>query len=114
MFTPNLVGKLFRASGYDNYGRPGFSDSFVQCPFASVTLKKVAQKTSVRADSSASRGAADEIVSNARILVPAYIVIEIGDEFEFDGNRFRVMTKHVRRSVFGRVDHIECDLGILP
>lgn len=113
MFTPNLVGNLYRSTGFDSYGRSSFSD-FVLCPFASVTLKKTSQKTSVRADSSASRGAADEIVSNARILVPGYIVIEVGDEFEFQTTRYRIVSKHVRRSVFGRVDHIECDLEILP
>ena len=114
MFTPNLVGELRRRLGRDIHGQPMLGLA-TPCPFAQVNLESKVQKTSVRADSSGSRGSADEIASTRlKILVPAWIAINLDDEFSFDGGRYQVKTKHKRRSTTGTVDHIECDLEILP
>lgn len=113
-FTPNLVGKLYRPAGRDVHGRPRFADP-IDCQFAVVNAKRQSQKTSVRADSSASRGMADEITTGlGRILVAKHQQIEIGDVFEFDGDSYDVNSKHIRRSVFGEIDHFECDLEVRP
>ena len=86
-----------------------------ECPFAPVNLAVGADKTSVRADSSASRGAADELAAvRAKILVVPYVPIEIGDRFVFEGVNYQVSRKHIRRSVAGVVDHVECDLEVTP
>lgn len=114
MFRPNLIGRISNAVGYDVHARPLYSDER-DCPFAPVNLAVGSQKTSVRADSSASRGTADEIaVMRGKILVPAYVEIEIGDRFAFAGAVYRIEMKHVRMSVTGQIDHFECDVELLP
>lgn len=114
MFQPNLVGKLARLVGRDVHNRATYTAPS-DCPFGAVNLDVGSQKTSVRADSSASRGSADEIAAmRAKILVPAWIPIKIGDKFMFDGMTFQIATTHTRRSVMGSVDHIECDMEIIP
>lgn len=114
MFEPNQVGKLMRLTGRDVHSRPTYAGP-VDCPFGIVNLDVGAEKTIVRADSSASRGAADETISKrAKILVASYVQVGIGDRFEFDGVAFLIKSKHVRRSVMGDVDHFECDMELLP
>lgn len=114
MFIPNSKGLLSRVIGRDVHSRPTYSLP-VECPFATVNMSVSARKTSVRADSSASRGAADETMAErAKILLPAYVVISIGDKFEYDDLSFRVTTIHKRRSVLGTLDHLEIDLELIP
>lgn len=112
MFEPNLVGKLQKRTGRDVHARPTFSAAR-DCPFAAVNLAYGVQPTTVRADSSASRGAADEIVAvRSKILVPTYIEIAIGDRFTFTGVNFEVKNMHPRHSVMGSLDHFEVDLEL--
>jgi hypothetical protein len=74
-----------------------------------------AEKTSVRADSSASRGSTDEMVATrAKILIANYVQCAIGDRFAFEGMTYLIISMHVRRSVMGNIDHFECDLEITP
>lgn len=114
MFEPNQIGKLHKLIGRDSHSRSTYAEP-VDCPFGAVNMDIGSRKTSVRADSSASRGAADETsAERAKILVPAFINIGIGDKFECDEGRFIVMTLHVRRSVMGYVDHYECNLEVTP
>ncbi|PZR92254.1 MAG: hypothetical protein DI537_13790 [Stutzerimonas stutzeri] len=114
MFEPNLVGKLSRRIGRDVHSRAIFAPA-TDCPFASVNMLIGAEKTSVRADSSASRGSTDEMVATrAKILIANYVVCAIGDRFEFEGATYLLTSRHVRRSVMGNVDHFECDLEIVP
>lgn len=113
-FTPNLIGQIQRSIGFDIHGRAVLSQP-VACAFSVVNAKRQQQKTSVRADSSASRGSADEITTGlGRILVAKHESIEIGDVFIFDGDSYIVNSKHIRRSVFGEIDHFECDLEVRP
>lgn len=113
-FTPNLIGRLYRPEGNDIHGRPRFGAP-TDCQFAVVNAKRQTEKTSVRADSSASRGSADEITTGlGRILIARHHTVEIGDLFEFDGDSYDIVSKHARRSVFGEVDHYECDLEVRP
>lgn len=113
-FTPNIIGQLYKKDGYDKFGQPLTAGPFV-CQLAVVNAKRKAQKTSVRADSSASRGAADEITADlGRILFPIHMNISIGDMVVFDGGRYNIVSKHLRRSVIGVIDHIECDIEVVP
>lgn len=113
-FTPNLVGQLQRKIGYTIDGQQILSPA-VACQFAIVNAKRQQEKTSVRADSSASRGMADEITTAlGRILVAKHERIEIGDIFSFDGDSYEIKSTHIRRSVFGEIDHFECDIEVRP
>lgn len=112
MFEPNLLGKLESKIGRDVHGRGQFAPQR-DCPFAAVNLAYGAQPTTVRADSSASRGAAEEIVAvRSKILVPTYVTIAIGDRFHFSGVNFEVKNMHPRHSVMGALDHFEVDLEL--
>jgi hypothetical protein len=113
-FTPNMVGQIQRKNGFDVYGKPLLTPP-TPCLFSIVNAKRQSEKTSVRADSSASRGMADEITTGlGRILVAKHESIEIGDVFGFDGDTYDVQSKHIRRNVFGEIDHFECDIEVLP
>lgn len=115
MFTPNSIGSIRRPAGRDVHSRVTFSAA-TPCPYAPVNMLVGAQKTSVRADSSASRGSADETVAQrAKILVPSFVIPVIGDRFEAkDGMQFQVAAVHPRAGVDGIVDHYECDLEVVP
>lgn len=114
MFEPNVVGRISHLIGRDLYSRPSYSEP-MDCPFGIVNMDIGAEKTSVRADSSASRGAADETSAvRAKILIVPYIKVAIGDRFEFQDLTFVISSRHERRSVMGNVDHYECDMELLP
>ena len=114
MFRAKLTGHIAEKTGYDLYGQP-LAAVLRPIRFSQVNLRRKSGKTTVRADSSASRGAADEITTDlACILVPPQERIQIGDIFHFDGDSYVVVSRHVRRSVAGAVDHIECNLEIRP
>ncbi|MBD9511630.1 hypothetical protein IB265_33280 [Ensifer sp. ENS10] len=114
MFQPNLKGVLSRIVSRDVHGRATFSEP-MECPFGIVNLNVGAEKTVVRADSSASRGSADEVSTKyAKILIVPYVEVKIGDKFEFQGLKFKIASTHYRISVMGSIDHIECDMEIWP
>ena len=114
MFEPNVVGHLSRMVSRDVHGRATFSEP-MECPFGIVNLNVGAEKTVVRADSSASRGSADETAAlRAKILIVPYIEVKIGDKFEFQGLTFKIASTHYRVSIMGQVDHIECELEMWP
>ncbi len=115
MFIPNQHGTLEKMVGYDvnaekAYGVP------IECPYGVVNMVIGAQKTSVRADSSASRGAADEIATTrSTILVPPYVGVSLNDRFiSREGYKFIVNMIHPRYSVSGVLDHIEVGLEVTP
>lgn len=114
MFEANLVGKLKRVIGRDVHARAQFAPA-IDCPFGPVNLEVKSEKTIVRADSSASRGSADERTSKyAQILISPIVPVAIGDRFEFDGMAFLITSVHTRRSVFGNIDHFDCFMEPLP
>lgn len=113
MFIPNTTGMLSRANGRDVYGQFQWSaPAQVRC--AVVHLNKLIQKTSVRTDSSASRGNAEETIATAKILFPTSVAIGAEDKFEIQGFKMRVTAIEPRRSVLGKHDHNEVDFEILP
>ena len=114
MFTPNLIGIIKKVTGRDIYGQPQHGAA-LSCPFAIVNLETKSQKTSVRADSSGSRGSADEIASDRlKILIAPHMRVAIQDRFEFEGASYIISMMHPRRTVFGSIDHFECDLEVTP
>lgn len=114
MFTPNLNGFIQSSIGYDINAERKYGAKR-DCPYATVSMKIDAQKTSVRADSSASRGSADEIATTrTKILIPTFVSVNFGDRFiSAEGHRFAVQSVHPRYSVAGRLDHYELDLEVV-
>jgi hypothetical protein len=113
MFRPNRLGKLTRRLGTNIYGEKTFKRPVtVQC--AVVTDLDKVNKTPVRSDSSASRGAAEERTAVAKYLFPANVQIGQDDTFEIDDLSLRVIAVQKRFSVFGVLDHLEVDFDIAP
>jgi hypothetical protein len=113
MFMPNTTGLLSRHTGRNQYSEPAFAAP-IAVPCAVVdTLHKV-QKTPVRADSSASRGASEEQLAAYKVLFPKTVSIGINDKFQIDGLTLRVIGITPRRSVLGMLDHFDVDFDIHP
>lgn len=114
MFRPNQIGTLKVVLSRDVHGRPIFSEPKA-CPFAAISLTVQSIKTSVRADSSASRGAADQTsTKSASILVAKTVQISNGDHFGFRGLNYLITSKHERFTVGGALDHFQCEMKLAP
>jgi DNA-binding transcriptional regulator/RsmH inhibitor MraZ len=83
-------------------------------PCAIVHSTRANLKTPVRADSSASRGAAEEKVAVSKILFPKTVAIDTNDKFEIDGKILRVTGIEERKNVLGQLDHFEVDFEMFP
>jgi hypothetical protein len=113
MFRPNRYGKLSRKIGKNIYGETTWS-SWLNVPCAVVTDVDKIDKTPVRSDSSASRGAAEERTAVAKYLFPKNVMIGQDDKFEIDDLSLRVIAVQKRFSVLGAFDHLEVDFDISP
>lgn len=111
MFRPNVYCEIQRRSGVNGYGKPAFSaPERVMCGI--VRLERESLKTSVRADSSATRGSAKEAVATARILFLREVRLSEGDVVEVMGIKLTVQSVWPRHHVNGRFDHWQVDLEI--
>jgi hypothetical protein len=113
MFRPNQICLLSRRTGRDEYAQETFSDP-VEIGYSPVRLERKVEKTSVRADSSASRGQADQVVVNASILVEKTVTLALDDRLTIEGDDYRVSLIHRRKNVFGVLDHLQVDLEPMP
>lgn len=113
-FFPNNVGILRRNLGTNLYGESAGLGPDIACECGVVRLVATSQKTTVRADSSATRGAADEIVHQSKILFTTTVFPVIGDQLSIGGFVLRCVERHPRYSVLGALDHYECDFEVWP
>lgn len=105
MFQPNSKCIISSAKS-DEYGMPLAGAKFVEgCTV--VKLKIVNEKSSVRADSSASRGNAREFESDANILLTKNTKAKIDDLIELPECKLRIVSKMPRRNLQGVLDHYE-------
>jgi hypothetical protein len=112
MFRPNKTCYVTVASGRtDVYGQP-LAATKVREQCAVVRLLTTNMKSAVRADSSASRGNAKELVSDSLILLAATTVAGIDDLIEVSGAKLRILSKHPRYSVGGTLDHYEITASV--
>jgi hypothetical protein len=113
MFVPNTFGMLSRRSIKNAYGEYSFAAP-VRVPCAIVHSTRKNLKTPVRADSSASRGAAEEKIAVSKLLFPKTVAIDTNDKFEIDGKVLRVIGIEERKNVLGQLDHFEIDFEMFP
>lgn len=107
MFRPNQVCAIQVTSGNtDVYGQP-LATTRVREQCAVVRLVTTNQPSSVRADSSASRGNAKELVSDSLILLAKTTVANIDDLIDIGGMTLRITSKHPRFNIAGSLDHFE-------
>jgi hypothetical protein len=107
MFRPNLSCTIQKASGkVDVYGMPEPGVKYVErC--AVVRLKLTSEKSSVRADTSASRGNALEIEADVMFLLTKNTVAKINDMILFEGEKYRIASRFPRVDLQGKMDHYE-------
>lgn len=109
MITANVACQISRLKSYDLYGKEVLKPvQKTKCAVVKLIFSNL--PTSVRADSSASRGFAEEIQSDARLLFNETADIQINDKVEIAGGMLRVITRHIRYNVSGQIDHIQVDL----
>lgn len=109
MFIPNTFAMVYTRRSYNLYGEPDFNRP-IKVPCGIVKLDVVADKTSVRTDSSASRGNADELTTQTRMLFSPGYGIGIGDKVDFEGILMVITEAFARRDMSGQVDHLDCVL----
>lgn len=112
MFRPNQTCTIVVASGRtDVYGQPLAATRYKErC--AVVKLITTNTKSAVRADSSASRGNAKELVTDSLILLEKSTKANQDDLIEIAGMTLRILSKHPRWSVTGELDHYEITASI--
>lgn len=107
MFKPNIACKVHKSSGAsDVYGQP-LPSTIVNERCTVINLNMESLKTTVRADSSASRGAASEMVLDAFLLMTKNTVARVDDVVEVAGMKIRVTRRFPRHNLKGVIDHYE-------
>ncbi|AGC36051.1 hypothetical protein B7L88_gp007 [Rhizobium phage RHEph10] len=108
MFTPNFLGTFQQVTGRNLDGEETYSDP-LPLQLSVVRLAARSEKTSVRSDSSASRGQADQLTADAVILTKNE-ALRVDDLVQVMDFKLRVVGHHPRLSVFGILDHYEIAL----
>lgn len=94
---------------YDVFGQATFAAP-KRVRFALVRFDTKIEDTTVRADSSATRGNVKEFHASGRILVDRRYKPDFGDLVIIDAKVFRIKEVEPRYNVLGKLDHYECDL----
>ncbi|CAO3459770.1 hypothetical protein [Azospirillum argentinense] len=100
--------QIIPAGLFDEYGTPALGAA-QDALCAVVKFDLAAAKTSVRTDSSASRGTAEEIVPAIRLLFPTLYPIRIGDRVRLFGALVEASSVQPRLAVSGEHDHNQVD-----
>lgn len=105
MFRPNQRCVVIVASQQtDVYGQPVQTFRTTEgCTI--VKLNTINAKSTIRADTSASRGNAREFEVDMEILLTKTTKAEIDDLIEFGGVTYRVLSKFPRYDLLGNLDH---------
>lgn len=98
---------IYKHQGSTGFGAPRYADKPIKTVCSIVDVDDDDNKTTVRADSSATKGNASEETYDIRMLIPKSINIGLMDKVVAGGYDMKVMKISPRRNVFGRLDHIE-------
>ena len=107
MFKPNAWCFIVKTSAEtDVFGMP-VNKTKVREACTPLVIDSKVDKSSVRADTSASRGNAREFQALAKFLVPPTSKASIDDILEWNGDALRISGKMPRYDLRGRLDHYE-------
>tara|TARA_R110002074_G_scaffold5353_2_gene26351 strand:- start:1362 stop:1715 length:354 start_codon:yes stop_codon:yes gene_type:complete len=112
ILRPHISCTLYPTDGSDIYGKDLFLTPVVTT-CAIVKLTETTERTSVRTDSSATRGYAGEITADARLLFsPADAKhLKADTKVEVMGVTLKIATISQRLSIQGLLDHFQVDLN---
>lgn len=106
IFTPKNSCVVIKNEGNDLYGLPKPGKRYAEkCSIVKFIVSN--EKSSVRADSSASRGNAMELQSDGVFLMRTNTKARIDDLIEIGEHRMRVMGIHARYNTAGVLHHYE-------
>lgn len=111
MVILNVPCVIVKPAGHDIYGQEVEGErKNEKC--AVVKLTMTSQHSTVRVDSSATRGGADELVSDSVLLLGAKSSVRIDDIIEVAGAKLRAKSIRLRYTVVGKVDHneVRCEI----
>ena len=110
MFIANRTCQIRRKSkSFDAYGQPSYGQK-ENIRFALVRFDTKTEDSTVRADSSATRGNIKEFHASGRVLIDKRHIPVHGDILIVDNKVFRIKEVEPRYNVQGQLDHYECDL----
>lgn len=110
MFMPNQTAELRPRTGRNRDGEETYGESR-EIGISIVALARQAVKSSVRSDSSGSRGAAEIMTSDGKILSTEEPSVD--DRITIRDVPYRVIGLHPRLTVMGQFDHNEIILELL-
>ncbi|MCR9222937.1 MAG: hypothetical protein NXH70_02610 [Hyphomonas sp.] len=111
LFRPNTTCLLYQGSAtLDIYGASSFGTP-ATTPCAVIAYDLARTKTTVRADSSGTRGRGEHLEGVARFLFPKTVTINRGDKVYKDSYWLEVVEIHPRYDVSGTLDHWEVDFN---
>lgn len=99
---------LVKQGGHDLYGE-AVAGARINEKCAVVRLEESQQGSTVRVDSGATRGGADEARNVSRLLMKKTSTVALDDIIEMEGLTMRVMSKRLRYSIHGKIDHFEIE-----
>lgn len=106
LFKPNLNCYISKNIGTNVYGEEQLNPPIKErC--AIVKLKVSIESSSVRADASASKGAAREFHVEAKILFPVNTAVVFDDQIIVAEHKLRVVGIFPRHNINGVLDHYE-------
>jgi hypothetical protein len=106
MLITTLTCKLRKVTGMNQYAEETLGPVTTErC--APVRLRHSQAHSSVRADSTASRGAADEDQADSIVLLTPTTKAELGDQLEVADLKLRIVQLHPRFGMAGKLEHWE-------
>jgi hypothetical protein len=108
VFIPNLPCLLRKPGKPDVYG---YSAAGAATPerCAVVKIKPESIRTTLRADSGATRGHADEFIISNLVLLAKTTNAALDDQLEVIGYKIRIKMLHPRFNILGELDHYEVE-----
>ncbi|GAL22946.1 hypothetical protein JCM19235_1247 [Vibrio maritimus] len=113
MFIPlRKTGQLFTTGKKNVYGDREYSKEATPFGWAPIYMRDNLTDSSVRADSSASRGRAEETLIDYRLIIEKTVTPQKGDKIVLDGNKSMIVLRvHERMDMRGLLHHWEVDCG---
>lgn len=115
MFLPNVNCEFAKVRGFDAFGEIEHS-TWKKARCGIVRLELETSRTSVRTDSSGSKGGALEDDVTSRLLFPAGVSLAANDKVRIKIGRetftLTVTSIFPRHAISGRLDHWQVDLQI--
>lgn len=99
---------LVKQGGHDLYGE-AVQGARIPEKCAVVKLEDSQQGSTVRVDSGATRGGADERRASAILLMKKTSTVALDDLIEMSGILMRVISKRFRYTVGGKLDHFQIE-----